>query len=502
MWQRIVSKIITISPTIVGVGLLGLATAVGLLLRPYLAPTNIVMIYVVALVIAGVRLEKRAVLIMALLSVVIFDYFFVPPYLNIRLTDAQYLVTYGGLLAVGGVISTLMANLRQQRGIIEWRKRQTTALLALSQKLAPVAGVSAIAHTAVDHFETTFDTSAALFLPTGEETAVDIAAQSPAYQTGERGRSAANWVFHNGQPMTYTPKGRAAHQRFLVPLQTEGKIVGVMALDWSARLPPLNDEQRQFIVSLGNQVALSVDKAHLLENDRQAHLLLEAEKLQTTLLNAVSHELRSPLAVITGALSSLITDAHLLSDSAKKDLLQNAWEESMRLNRLVGNLLDMTRLESGVMQIKCQPHEVLDLVSTALAQMPNQLQNRAVNLEISGDLPMVSIDFSLMIQTLINLVSNAVKYSPAPQPIDITARQVNQMIVISIKDRGPGLPEAELDHIFTKFFRLTGEGFDGTGLGLSIAKGIMEAHHGRIWAENREGGGSVFLMALPIIDQS
>jgi two-component system sensor histidine kinase KdpD len=180
------------------------------------------------------------------------------------------------------------------------------------------------------------------------------------------------------------------------------------------------------------------------------------------------------------------------------DLIQTAWEQALRLNRLVGNLLDMTRLESGAMKVVSQSYDVQELVGATLAQMANQFQGRKVNRTIPDPLPSVAIDLTLMIQALMNLVDNAVKYSPDNEPIEIEAYQEKQTVIIAVKDRGSGLPEAELENVFSKFFRLQPNSIGGTGLGLSIAKGIVEAHDGRIWAQNRPGGGAIFSMALPV----
>jgi two-component system sensor histidine kinase KdpD len=172
----------------------------------------------------------------------------------------------------------------------------------------------------------------------------------------------------------------------------------------------------------------------------------------------------------------------------------------LRLNRLVGNLLDMTRLESGAMKVVCRPYDVQDFVGATLAQMPNRLQGRIINRDIPDGLPPVAIDFALMMQAMINLVDNALKYTPQSKPIDIEARQEAEEVILAVKDRGPGLPESDLEQVFTKFFRVNASGISGTGLGLSIARGIVEAHHGRIWVQNRPGGGAVFSIALPVAE--
>jgi two-component system sensor histidine kinase KdpD len=256
-------------------------------------------------------------------------------------------------------------------------------------------------------------------------------------------------------------------------------------------------EQRHLLNSFASQVALALERARLAEQARRTRLLEETEKLQTTLLNSISHDLRTPLASITGALSSLLDDADLLTVDAQHDLVHTAWEQALRLNRLVGNLLDMTRLESGAMKVVCQPYDVQELVGATLAQMPNRLHGRIIERTIPDDLPPVDIDLTLMIQALMNLVDNALKYASPDEPIEIEAYQEEQTVIISVKDRGPGLPEAEQKNIFSKFFRLNSGGIGGIGLGLSIVKGIVEAHDGRVWAQNRPGGGAVFVMALP-----
>ncbi|MCA9983699.1 MAG: GAF domain-containing protein, partial [Anaerolineales bacterium] len=286
---------------------------------------------------------------------------------------------------------------------------------------------------------------------------------------------------------------------YYLPLQTSGETIGVLAVALPADYyPRLTAEQRRFLASFANQVALALENAQLAEQARRTRLLEETEKLQTTLLNSISHDLRTPLATITGALSSLLDDEALLSAAARRELALTAFDEALRLNRLVGNLLDMTRLESGAMKVVCQPYDVQELVGATLAQMRNRLQGYTVQRQIPFDLPPVNIDLTLMVQALLNLIDNVVKYAPPDEPIEIEATLAGSEVVLAVKDRGPGLPEADLPHIFNKFFRLDGSSSGGTGLGLSIARGIVEAHGGQIQAENRPDGGAVFSFTMPV----
>jgi len=221
--------------------------------------------------------------------------------------------------------------------------------------------------------------------------------------------------------------------------------------------------------------------------------------LQTVILNAISHDLRTPLASIVGALSSLTEQEASLDDAAKRELLETAQQEAQRLTRLVSNLLDMTRLEAGAIALRREFFDVTDLVGSTLAQLTGATRAREVVVDVPTDLPMVLIDFVPMTQALANLVDNALKYSPAESPVEIWAGVEGSEVRITVADRGPGIPEIELARVFDKFFRIRRPGEPGgVGLGLAIAKGFVEAHGGRIWAAARPGGGTMVTIALPV----
>ncbi len=224
----------------------------------------------------------------------------------------------------------------------------------------------------------------------------------------------------------------------------------------------------------------------------------ETERLQTALLNSISHDLRTPLASITGALSSLVDPTATVGESTRRELLENAKEEADRLNHLLGNLLDMNRLEAGAVRLRVEPSDVEDLVGTALAQLGDAAQRRDIRVMLPPDLPLIPMDFALVTQALVNLLDNAMKYSPAGAPIEIRTRPDVGAVQVRIEDRGSGIPSEDLTRIFDKFYRIQREWAKrGVGLGLAISKGIIEAHGGRIWAENRPGGGSIVAFTLP-----
>jgi PAS domain S-box-containing protein len=228
-------------------------------------------------------------------------------------------------------------------------------------------------------------------------------------------------------------------------------------------------------------------------------LLQEADKLQKALLNSVSHNLRTPLASVLGALNSVLEDGALLDAPTKQSLLKTAQEEARRLDWLVQNLLDMTRLEGGAIRVKTKPCDVHDVVWAALHQLGEMAQNHAISVAIAPDLPLVPMDDALIVQVLVNMLDNALKYSPGDAPIDIEARLDTGQLEIRVLDRGRGIPEQELERVFEKFFRVALPGAPkGAGLGLSICKGFVEAHNGRILAKRRTQGGTELAFFLPL----
>jgi two-component system sensor histidine kinase KdpD len=251
--------------------------------------------------------------------------------------------------------------------------------------------------------------------------------------------------------------------------------------------------------AFASQAALAIERAQLAEQARQAEVLQATEKLQTALLNSISHDLRTPLVSITGALSSLQEDDVELDEATRRSLVENAREEAERLNRLVGNLLDMTRIEAGALKVAREPCDVQDVIGTALESLDDWLRSRPLTVDVPSDLPLVPMDFVLMAQVLVNLLDNALKYSPPGTPIEVHAYMDGSEAHIQVADRGVGIPPDDLERVFDKFYRVQQPGqVTGTGLGLSICRGIVEAHGGRIWANNRDGGGTAVTVTLPL----
>jgi two-component system sensor histidine kinase KdpD len=312
-------------------------------------------------------------------------------------------------------------------------------------------------------------------------------------------RGVIEWVWtHERTAGLGTDTLPSASARFLLLSGGRGKVgvLGVRPKQPSALVDP---QRRQLLETFASQVANALERVMLSEEARRAAVEIETERLRSSLLSSVSHDLRTPLGVITGATSTLLEDEATLDPVTRRDLLETAHEEAERLNRLVRNLLDMTRLASGAIRPKKEWHLLEEVVGVALRRLEARLSGRTIDVRLPADLPPVPMDDVLIEQVFINLLENTIKYTPADSSIDIVARARDGAVEIEVADRGPGVPPAERDHVFEKFYRLDREGAQGgAGLGLAICRGLVEAHGGRIWVEDREGGGARFRFTLPI----
>jgi two-component system sensor histidine kinase KdpD len=475
-------------------GFVVLATLIGL---PFasLDHANIVMLYLLVEVIAAVRFGLGPSILAALASVIAYHYFFIVPRFTFAVGEAQYLLTFTGLLMVGLVISTLVARAREQALAAQRREAQTAASYDFSRSLAETVGREDVIQTTITHIKRVIHREVVILLPDGDK----LAALDADIVLSEDDYAVAVWVYQHGQPAGRgTQTLPAAIWRFH-PLKTARGVGGVLGVKPPATGTQLTPDQFQLLEIFANQAAVAIERTRMAEQVRQAELLRETEKLQAALLSSISHDLRTPLASITGVLSTLGDDESYLDETTRRELIENAYEEADRMNRLVANLLDMTRLEAGAVNVTLEPCDVQDVIGVALEQLTPRLQDRPVTVTIPDDLPLVPMDFVLISHVLLNLIDNAHKYSPPNSPIEIQAEVTDNQVQISVIDHGLGIPPDELTRVFEKFYRVPrAEDVSGTGLGLSICQGIVETHHGRIWAANRSGGGAILTMTLPL----
>lgn len=487
-----------------GTGLAFLVTGLGLLFNPWVQPVTLAMFYLAAVVLAGAYLGRGPAVLTSFLSALSFAFFFTDPAYRITIEDAPHVITFLGLLIVGLVVSGLAGLLRDQVRAARLREEQAVALNTLSRDLTVAMSLEEMLAAVVRNVSQTFGREVAIFLPaSGAQFGLAIRASSPGIVLSDKAFEAAAWTFHARRP---SGRGTETHSDAGVrclPLMTVEGVVGVLAVAPREPGRHLSPERRLLLEGFANLAALAIERARLSEQAREAAVLRTTERLQTALLNSISHDLRTPLSAITGAVSSLLEAEEIgveLDRVSRVDLLENAQEEAERLNRLVGNLLDMTRLEAGAMKIKLSPGDVQDVIGAALERAARRLEGRPVETLIQPDLPAVCMDFVLMVQVLFNLLDNAVKYSPAGSPIEVQAGQNEGGVEIRVCDRGVGIPAEDLERVFHKFYRVHRiNGAPGTGLGLSICRGIIEGHGGAIHAENRPGGGTALVIWLPAV---
>jgi two-component system sensor histidine kinase KdpD len=432
-------------------------------------------------------------------SVAAFDFFFVPPSLSFHVSDTQYLVTFGVMLAAALVMSTMAARMREQTIAARAREESTAALYKLGRELAGLRSVEDILSASVQTVGDLFSSRVVLLLPDATGRVAARGGDSSLLGTGGHDHAVAQWVFDRGEPAGLGTQTLSAAQALYLPLQGSRGATGVIGVRPANVRDLLRPDQFRLLETCANQMALALERAELALEAERSRVRAEAERLRSTLLSSVSHDLRTPLAAITGAASSLLGEGERLPPGTRRELVESVAEEAGRLNRLVGNLLDMTRLESGALQVRKDWHSLEEIIGAALERLGSRLEGRPVQVTIPDQLGLVPLDDVLIEQVLFNLVENAVKYTPPGTPIEIGAEVVGTDARVEIADHGPGLKPGEEQRVFEKFYRAReGDHPGGIGLGLTIARGIVEAHGGAMTAANRPGGGASFRFTLPL----
>lgn len=459
---------------------------------------NIVMLFLLCVVLVAVKLGRGPSMLAAVLSVVVFDFFFVQPRFSFAVTDIQYLITFLVMLVVGLLIGQLTANLRFAAQVAASREQRAQALFELTRDLSGALLTSQVVESAESLVRRAFGGEARVLL-TDANDQLDVAAHLPA----SLDTSVADWAFRHGQragAATATLPGSPWH---FVPLQAPMRIRGVLAVLVPKPRWLLIPEQIQQLETLARQIAIALERVHYVDVAQAAVVQMESERLRNTLLAAMSHDIRTPLTALVGQAEVLATSTPLTAE--QRSSAQTIGEEARELSSLVTNMLEMARLESGQVELRKDWQSVEEIVGSAIRSARHALGELQVRTELPADLPLVAFDASLIERVLVNLLENAAKYGvttpPATPAVVVSASTTATTLVVTVRDFGPGLPhhvKGREDELFAKFTRGHNESSTrGVGLGLAICKAIIDAHRGKINVAQAAGAGAAFTFTLP-----
>ena len=470
-------------------------TAVCRLLDPRLGPTNLAMVYLLGAAGVASRGRRGPAALYSVLAVLCFDFFFVPPRLSFSVSDSEYLVTFAVMLTVSLMISTLAVRLRGEAESARRAELRAETLRDLSQRLAGTRGVEPTLQAGTRHLSEVFDAEVAALVPGGEDGRLSARAWSGREpDLPEKELAVATWVFGSGRPAGLGTATLPVSTALCAPLLGSAGPVGVLRVEPRRPESLLDPERLILFDAFANQIALALEAERNQDEARRAQLLAETERLRSSLLSAVSHDLKTPLAAIMGSASEVLREGRLENTAAS--LIENIRDEAERLSRLVNNVIETTRLEAGV-SLQKEPHSLEEVLGSALERLSRRLGDRPVRTDLPEDLPLVPADAVLLEQVFANLIENALLHAPGTAPIEISARRTGESVAVEVADRGPGLPPGDQERVFEKFYR--GKP-GGAGLGLAISRAVVEAHSGSISASNREGGGAVLRFTLPLKD--
>ncbi|MBI3818152.1 MAG: sensor histidine kinase KdpD [Planctomycetes bacterium] len=470
--------------------------------KGHFSSANIAMIYLLGVLVISVATGRGPSIFATILSVAAFDFFFVPPKLTFAIADSEYIITFVVMLAVAFVSSSLTVRIREQAEAARARERQTSALYAMSRELAAARDFSEVLQIGRRHIRETLEGDVAI-LYCDAAGKLDLAASRHCeYTLGDIDNGAAQWVFDHLQSAGLGTMTLPSAQALYLPMKAAQGVVGAAGFKPRAGAP-LAPAKQHLLETFVSQLSFAIERVQLLKNAQDAQLRSETERMRNALLSSVSHDLKTPLAVITGTATTLSQNMETLSPETRRMLADDIHEESNRLARLIENLVFATRLDDGSIQLKKDWCSVEEIVGSALARVEDRLKTREVKTMVPADLPMIKADGVLLEQVLLNLLENALRYTPESTPIEISAWREGGRQIIKIADRGPGIPEGEEEKLFERFYRGgTPPSSPGLGLGLYICRGIVEAHGGRIWGERRADRGSVFNISLPAPESS
>lgn len=468
------------------------------LLRFADSEANTAMLFLVAVAWTAFRLGRGPAIAASILSVLVFDFFFVPPQYTLAVADVQYLVTFAVMLAIGLVISTLTTRLRSQVERTRLREQRTSALYELGRQLSSIYGQDFLVMACGAKLKDLLAGDVAIYLRPRTGLPQAAYGQSSPIVSLPVSQAAAQWVIEHNQVAGEGTNTLPNAPALFLPIIGSQATHGALAIHVDSPQRLLEPDLRRFLEACCSQLALALERDQLAVDAADARIQAETEQVRSSLLSGVSHDLKTPLAAIAGASSTLI-ESESMDREIQRELLETVAEEATRLNRLLDNILQMSKLDAGAAAPNRQWHVLEEIVGSALHRTRCELANHRVTVFLDDDLPLIFVDGLLLEQVFVNLLENASRYTPSDTAITITTEVENRTLRITVADNGPGLPSGSEERIFERFYRATPDDAGrGSGLGLAICRAIIKAHGGSIAAKNRPAGGAEFAIRLPL----
>ena len=487
-------------PYLVAFVAVAVALAAGFAIEPWIGVENVDLGFLTVVVGVAVRYGLWPSLFASVIASLCYNFFFLPPLYEFTIADPTNVAAFFFFIAMAVIVSNVAARVRTQAIGAANRARATKSLYSFSRKLAGVGTLDDVLWATAYQAALMLKVRVVLLLPEGGSIAVK-AGYPPEDRLDDADLAAANWAWQNDRPAGRGSDTLPGAKRLFLPMRTGRGAIGVVGIDSDKAGPLLTPDERRLLDALIDQGALAIERVRLVEDMDRVKRSVETERLRSALLTSISHDLKTPLAAVLGSAGTLRDLSDKLTDNEKADLVATIVDESERLNRFIANLLDMTKLESGAVTPNLAPHDLGEVVGSTLRRANKILAHHRVDLQLAADLPMISVDAVLFEQVLFNLLDNAAKYAPAGTTIAVRSWRDGEAACVQISDEGEGIPPADLEHIFDKFYRAkkADQVRAGTGLGLAIARGFVEAMSGTIVADNRtDRSGAVFTVRLPL----
>jgi two-component system, OmpR family, sensor histidine kinase KdpD len=491
-------------PYLVALLAVAVALGVGLLIHPWFGIENVDLVFLTAIVAVAVRFGLWPSLFASVVASLCYNFFFMEPLYTFTIADPNNVAAFVFFITMAAVVSNVAARVRTQAMAAVGRARTTESLYAFSRKLAGVGPLDDVLWATAYQIAMMLKVRVVLLLPDGGSLAVKTG-YPPEDMLADADVAAAKWAWESNRPAGRGSDTLPGAKWLFLPMRTGRGAIGVMGIDSDKPGPMLTPDERRLLDALIDQGALAIERVNLVEDMDRVRRTVETERLRSALLTSISHDLKTPLAGVLGAAGTLRDFSGNLTDAQKAELLGTIIDESERLNRFIANLLDMTKLESGAVVPNIGLHDLGEIVGSALRRAARILAEHEVEVEIAADLPMLALDAVLFEQVLFNLLDNAAKYAPARTTIRIRGWRDRDSVCLQVVDEGEGIPPAELEHIFDKFYRVQkgDQVRAGTGLGLAISRGFVEALNGTITAANRtDRTGAMFTIRLPVPAQA